>query len=46
VGDEVRSMIIQRKDGGTIKRAAAESGMIPLRYDGVRKVLQGITTIE
>jgi general secretion pathway protein E len=46
ITDEVRAMILQRKDGNTIKKIATDSGMVPLRQDGIRKVLQGITTIE
>jgi len=46
VTDSVRSHILQRKDGNTIKKAAIDGGMVPLRQDGIRKVLQGITTIE
>lgn len=47
MSEEVRQLVLQRKDGNTIKKAAVEQGgMIPIRLDGVRKVLQGITTIE
>lgn len=44
--DEIRSMIMQRKDGNSIKREAIKNGMITLREHGAQKVLNGITTIE
>ena len=46
VNDDIRSLIMKRVDGGSIKRAAAEQGMRSFRDDGVDKVLRGITTIE
>lgn len=44
--EDIRSLIMQRKDGGTIKRQAIANGMRTLRHDGVRKVLSGVTTVE
>ena len=46
VDDEIRSLILQRKDGGTIKKQAIRNGMKTVRIDGIRKVLSGVTTIE
>lgn len=46
VTDEIRSMIMQRQDGGAIKRVALKKGMKTFRDHGIQKVLQGITTIE
>jgi general secretion pathway protein E len=46
ITDEVRQLILQRKDGGTIKKQAIDQGMKPIRIDGIRKVIQGTTTIE
>jgi len=46
VTDEIRNLILQRKDGGTVKKQAVKEGMKTLRTDGVRKVLKGITTVE
>lgn len=43
---DVRSMIVDRKDAKTIKRAAIESGFETLRTDGIKKILDGVTTIE
>lgn len=44
--DEIRSLIMQRKDGNTIKKQAIVDGMKTFRDHGIQKVLSGITTIE
>jgi general secretion pathway protein E len=46
VNEEIRSMVMQRKDGGTIKKQAIADGMRTFRDHGIEKVLKGITTIE
>ncbi len=46
VSEPMRSLIMQRKDGGTIKKQAVAEGMKTFRDHGIVKVLQGITTIE
>lgn len=46
VTEDIRSLIMQRKDGGTIKRQAIANGMKTFRDHGIEKVLAGITTIE
>ncbi|HVK62299.1 MAG TPA: type II secretion system ATPase GspE [Bdellovibrionales bacterium] len=46
VDEEVRSLIMQRRDGGTIKKHAVQAGMRTFRDHGIEKVLKGITTIE
>lgn len=46
VDEEIRSLIMQRKDGGTIKKKALQNGMRTFRDHGIEKVLKGITTIE
>lgn len=46
VTDDIRSLVMQRKDGNTIKRQAIANGMKTFRDHGVQKVLAGITTIE
>lgn len=46
VTDDIRSMIMQRKDGGAIKKKAIELGMTTFRDHGIEKVLKGITTVE
>lgn len=46
IDEEIRQMIMQRKDGATIKKQAISTGMRTFRDHGIQKVLQGITTIE
>lgn len=46
VNEDIRSMIMQRKDGASIKKLAIEQGMLTFRDHGISKVLSGITTIE
>lgn len=46
VSDDIRSLVMQRKDGGTIKKQAVLNGMTTFREHGIQKVLTGITTIE
>lgn len=46
VTEDIRSLVMQRKDGNTIKRQAVANGMKTFRDHGVQKVLSGITTIE
>lgn len=46
IRDEIRTLIMNRADTSTIKRAAAEAGMRNLREDGALKILQGKTSIE
>jgi general secretion pathway protein E len=46
VDEDIRTLIMQRKDGGTIKKQAVNAGMRTFRDHGIEKVLKGITTIE
>jgi general secretion pathway protein E len=46
VTDDIRTLIMQRKDGNTIKKEAVKNGMITFREHGISKVLSGITTVE
>lgn len=46
LGDSLQSLTLKTSDANTIKKKAVEQGMITLRQDGARKVLEGITTIE
>ncbi len=46
VNDDIRSLVMQRKDGNTIRKAAVAGGMKTFRDHGIQKVLSGITTIE
>lgn len=44
--DEIRHLVMSRTDSSTIKQRAIQKGMRTLREDGVRKVLEGLTTTE
>jgi general secretion pathway protein E len=44
--DSVKNLILKTSDANAIKRKALEQGMITLRQDGAKKVLDGVTTIE
>ncbi len=46
INDAVRRLALAKADAGSIRTAAIESGMVPLRFEGARKVMQGMTTIE
>ena len=45
-GDNIRELVVQRVNASLIRHEAIKFGMITLRQDGWRKVLQGITTID
>ncbi|NJM10258.1 MAG: Flp pilus assembly complex ATPase component TadA, partial [Bdellovibrionaceae bacterium] len=46
INDDIRSLIMKRADGATIKKEAIKNGMTTFRDHGIQKVLSGITTIE
>ncbi|MDP1581378.1 MAG: ATPase, T2SS/T4P/T4SS family, partial [Candidatus Didemnitutus sp.] len=46
ITEGIRQMISERKSVQEITRAALKGGYRPLRYDGLNKVLLGLTTIE
>jgi len=45
-GDTIRDMCVQRVNASVIRNQAIKEGMLTLRQDGWRKVLQGKTTID
>jgi general secretion pathway protein E/type IV pilus assembly protein PilB len=45
-GDQIRDMCVQRVNATVIRNQAIKEGMITLRQDGWRKVLQGKTTLD
>jgi general secretion pathway protein E/type IV pilus assembly protein PilB len=45
-GDSIRDLCVQRTNASAIRNQALKEGMVTLRQDGWRKVLQGKTTIE
>ena len=46
VTEEIQRMTLERKSASEIKRVAVEQGMITLRQDGLKKVKQGLTSVE
>jgi type IV pilus assembly protein PilB len=46
VGEELRELILVGASGPELKRKAIEEGMLTLRRSGLRKVMDGVTTIE
>ena len=46
VDDDIRALVMQRKDAGAIKRAAVAAGMLTLRHDGALKTMTGETSVE
>lgn len=46
ITEEIRQLISDRRSVQEITRAAVKFGYRPLRYDGLNKVLLGLTTIE
>jgi type IV pilus assembly protein PilB len=46
ISDRIRGLILQRSSTAEIKQCAMEEGMKTMPDDGLRKVLDGVTTIE
>ncbi len=46
ITDNIRRLIAQNADASVIKKQAMGEGMKTLRDDGIRKVLEGVTTLE
>jgi general secretion pathway protein E/type IV pilus assembly protein PilB len=45
-GDTIRDMVVERVNASAIRTQALKEGMLTLRHDGWRKVLQGKTTLD
>jgi type II secretory ATPase GspE/PulE/Tfp pilus assembly ATPase PilB-like protein len=45
IDDDIRKLILEKRDASIIKEAARKKGMRTLREDGWLKVKQGLTTI-
>ncbi len=45
-GDNIKDLVVERTNAGVIRQAGLKQGMLTLRQDGWRKVMQGITTVE
>jgi type IV pilus assembly protein PilB len=46
INDNIRTLITQKAPTLVLKQKAIESGMRPLREDGLRCIFDGLTTIE
>jgi general secretion pathway protein E len=46
VDDRIRNLIVGRQEAHLIKQAAIEKGMSTLRRDGLRRALEGTTTLQ
>lgn len=46
VDDQLRDLIARNPNVAEFRRTCVERGMIPLRGDGMRKVAQGLTTVQ
>jgi type IV pilus assembly protein PilB len=46
VSDEIREMILTGASAIELKRQAVDEGMVTLRRSGIRKIMDGITTID
>ena len=46
VNDEIRKLIIEKRDTNTILAAAIKNGFKTLRHEGIRAIARGYTTIE
>ncbi|HON91341.1 MAG TPA: type II secretion system ATPase GspE [Sedimentisphaerales bacterium] len=46
VDDAIRDLIVRRQASHLIKEAALTRGMTTLRHDGLRRALEGVTTIQ
>ena len=46
IGEELKELILVGASGTELRRKAIEEGMITLRMSGLRKVKEGLTSIE
>ena len=46
VDDELRSMVVAGATAGEIRNMAIERGLQTLRDDGIRKAIEGITSLD
>ncbi len=46
VTDRIRSLVLRHAEAQELRRAAVEEGMLTMYDDGLRKVLDGVTTVE
>jgi type IV pilus assembly protein PilB len=46
VKDEIKELIIQGASAVEIKREAVRLGMMTLRQSGIRKIIEGVTSVD
>ncbi len=46
IDDDIRSLILQRTDAGSIRAHAMTKGFKTLRMDGAEKIFNGFTSVE
>ena len=46
VNDKIRELVVKRESLAAVRNAAVEGGMKTLRENGLKKAMEGITTIE
>jgi len=46
VGEEIEHLTVTRAPASQIRKVAIADGMVPLRVDGLRKAVAGVTTME
>ncbi|MEM9493375.1 MAG: ATPase, T2SS/T4P/T4SS family, partial [Myxococcota bacterium] len=46
MSDRIRQLTLKKADAATIRNTGVEEGLVTLRMDGARKVMQGLTTPE
>jgi type IV pilus assembly protein PilB len=46
IGDELRELILVGASGLELRRKAVDGGMLTLRMSGLRKVKDGMTTVD
>ncbi len=46
MNDAVRRVILEQRSADAIRQVAVAEGMIPMREDGYKKALAGLTTVE
>ena len=44
--DDIRRLVLKHADGGAIQEQAVKAGMTTLYEDGIKKALEGVTTLE
>jgi general secretion pathway protein E len=46
VDEQIKDLIVRQENAHSIKRQAVDKGMMTLRQDGLRKAVEGVTTLE